>query len=197
LGLKGTFYIASQLATGRQLPSLDEQFASLDDVLRLQKMGHEIGCHTFTHYKLRNGSANELAWDACRNRQMLLDSGVHVKNFAYPYGQVTASAKAKLKPHYETLRSTYQGINEGKVDLGCLSVFNLYSETLDRDMVSKIVRETVRKNAWTIFYTHGVEEFPNRYGSTQDDLKWAIDTCQNAGAQVLSISDALDRIRKS
>lgn len=190
LDVKGTFYISGQLASGRRLPSIDENFASMDEVSQLHAMGHDIGCHTYSHYMLRKGSASELKWDAFMNRMELAKHGIHVKHFAFPYGAMSIPAKKLLGLNYSTMRSTYPGINYGRTDLRCLLVHSLYSNTLNKERIKAVVDKTIELKGWSIFYTHGVETSPNQFGCTPKDLRWAIQTCMEAGGKVLSVDEA-------
>lgn len=190
LNVKGTFYIASQLANGCQLPTITERFASMSDIVDIYNMGHDIGCHTFSHYNLRNGDASELHWDARKNRTELAKFGIDVRHFAFPYGSMSLAAKKVLGVNYNSMRSTYPGINHGAVDMRCLHVYALYSDTLDRKFLEKIIDKTIEKKGWTIFYTHGVEVSPNRFGCTPEDLLWVMQKCNAAGGRILSIDEA-------
>src|SRR6266481_6640861 len=53
--VKATFYIALKIATD------DGAFLGPTEVQELHECGHEIGCHTFSHYRLSTGDANGLA----------------------------------------------------------------------------------------------------------------------------------------
>lgn len=78
-GMTGTFYLnSSRLGSAGRL--------SVDDALRLQTAGNEIGGHTVTHADLPTLSTDEQGRQVCNDRAVLLNDGLHVTNFAYPYG---------------------------------------------------------------------------------------------------------------
>jgi peptidoglycan/xylan/chitin deacetylase (PgdA/CDA1 family) len=65
-----------------------ERYMTTSDALSLQADGNEIGGHTVSHADLPTLSTDEAKRQA-RNDRELLDRGLNVKNFAYPYGDAT------------------------------------------------------------------------------------------------------------
>ncbi|GGL17172.1 Ig-like domain-containing protein [Mangrovihabitans endophyticus] len=104
-GMRGTFYINSSRlgASGR----LD-----LAEVEALQDQGHEIGGHTVTHADLPTLSPNEQARQICDDRVSLLNKGLRVTNFAYPYGDENAAVQQVVADC---------GYNSGRVVGGVIS----------------------------------------------------------------------------
>jgi peptidoglycan/xylan/chitin deacetylase (PgdA/CDA1 family) len=82
-GVKSTFYVAMGLNAEEPGSFLNEV-----DVRYLAAEGHEIGCHTWSHYRLseHQGNASGLAADATRNRDRLLEftDGRYPRNFSFP-----------------------------------------------------------------------------------------------------------------
>ena len=71
-GVRGTFYIAGGLA-GRV--EVDRTLISSDGCADLADRGHEVGCHTYSHTKIRRMSGGGLARDLDRNADYLKRSG--------------------------------------------------------------------------------------------------------------------------
>ena len=88
----GTFYISGG---GCGLMSPGGRLASAEQLKALYAAGHEIGCHTFSHVAVGAVSRNTLIAELERNRIFL--QGIHrdigVRNFAYPYGDLSFAAK--------------------------------------------------------------------------------------------------------
>lgn len=77
-GMRGTFYINSGRLGG-------SGYLDLGQATSLQARGHEIGGHTVSHADLPTLSTNEAKRQVCNDRLTMLDAGLRVKNFAYPY----------------------------------------------------------------------------------------------------------------
>ncbi|WP_367319901.1 polysaccharide deacetylase family protein [Streptomyces sp. HUAS ZL42] len=85
-GMKATFYVNS----GRLgLPG----YLTTAQVQQLAADGHEIGGHTVTHPHLPALGADDQKREICDDRVALLNLGVPVKNFAYPFGDSSAATE--------------------------------------------------------------------------------------------------------
>lgn len=194
--IKATFYIASGLcpADGDVSDPGEEgtRFLSSAEVAELDRQGHDIACHTFSHYMLSKGSAQEIEADAKKNVQVLHDllGETKVEHFSYPFGEINYPAKRLLSQHYKTLRSTRPGLNVGMSDLYFLRANTIYSSTFDEAAIKSSIEEAVQKGGWLIFYTHGVEDNPDPYSCTPGQLDWVLEQCASSGASVLPIAEA-------
>lgn len=88
--MDGTFYIPSGLVgqPGR---------LTWEDVRGLQAEGNEIGGHTVNHLHLDALDDAEQARQVCDDRAALINQGLRVTNFAYPYGASGPSTGAIVK----------------------------------------------------------------------------------------------------
>src|SRR6266446_7961079 len=64
--VKATFYVALGFRGEK-----GEQFLEPAQILDLYKDGHEIACHTYSHYRLSKGDTDGLRADAEKNRTQL------------------------------------------------------------------------------------------------------------------------------
>ena len=194
-GVKATFYVALGMSGG------DGEFIGPDQVRMLAGRGHQIGCHTLSHYSLRAGTPAGLYEDALAGKRALesLLAGTPTDHFAYPYGAVSVRAKALLQRAFTTMRTSTSGINVGRVDLSYLRAENLYSRGsgLDLDRVRRRVQATVDGGGWLIFYTHGVRDDGDEYDTTREDFRRAVEIVMEAGAPVLPVAQAMDSIRSA
>ncbi|WP_434994487.1 polysaccharide deacetylase family protein [Arthrobacter sp. Ld5] len=92
--LKGTFYVSSGLladepGSGDPPPTT----MTVDQVRTLQDEGHEIGGHTATHNNLTKLVPDEAQRQICRDRATLIDLGLRVTSFAYPFGASTGETQ--------------------------------------------------------------------------------------------------------
>src|SRR5690606_33836113 len=108
-GAKGTFYIAGSLG-GQVEP--DRTLISPEGCRELARRGHEIGCHTFAHRRIRT-FGRSLADDLDHSRHYLSECGVEQmpRNFAFPYNAAWPLARRILKRRYLTCRGAGEAIN--------------------------------------------------------------------------------------
>ncbi len=189
-GIKATFYIC----LGMQDTT---RFVGPREVQLLQTDGHEIGCHTYSHYLLTIGSALGMAADAKRNRELLshLMNGMAPHSFSFPFGELSFAAKRELRMHYSTLRSSRPGVNSGISDFNCLRAVSLESDTYSEALVHSWLDDAVRRTGWLIFFTHGITSNPSRYDLTLQMLESLLATCVGRGFQTLPVEQAARVIR--
>jgi len=190
-GARGTFYVA-----GRGCGSANAGGplrASIDQLRTIWANGHEIGCHTFSHPAVRYMSFDELDSELDRNQSVLktISSDIVVRNFAYPYGDMSVRTKRYLETRFDSCRSGHAGINTTVADLGALNAWPLDNASVDRLKVAELIAETVRTSGWLIFYSHDVADQPSRFGVSPDLLKWAVDGAEEAGCRLTTIAQSL------
>ncbi|MDH4283307.1 MAG: polysaccharide deacetylase family protein, partial [Myxococcales bacterium] len=148
-----TFYVASGLRP-------EEGFLDPSDFASLRVHGFDIACHTFSHYSLDGGTSKGLALDAARNR-LAFERELRVgrpRDFSYPFGEVSVSAKRLIGQSYATARGVYPGVNRVGSDLLLLRANPLFSTSADWEATKRMLDETTETSGWVIFYTHGVVE---------------------------------------
>jgi peptidoglycan/xylan/chitin deacetylase (PgdA/CDA1 family) len=194
-GARGTFY-----ATGSHCGKIIDDIVqySKEDLFRLVRDGHEIGCHTFHHRRVSTLTARELKTEVDLNTKFFASClpPINARTFAYPYGDRTLRATLKLQRMFDSCRSTETGLNVDKVDLGRLRAIRLYNGRIDVDGVQAVIREAVARKAWLIFYTHDVDQAPSEFGCTPELLEEAVKVASSADADVLPVTQALGRVRR-
>jgi len=194
-GARGTFYIAGG-GCGTGSPD-GPMRASMEQLRTVWKKGHEIGCHTYSHPTVRRMSNDGIGAEIDRNQVALkvIDAGIVIRNFAYPFGDLSVRTKRYLESRFDSCRSAHAGINSGVADLGALDAWPLDSASLDRSKIATLIDETARSRGWLIFHSHDVAERPSRYGVTPDLLEWAVGTARQAGCILATVAGALSIIR--
>ena len=189
-GAHGTFYIAG---AGCEKDSPVGLLASIDQLKTIYAKGHEIGCQTFSHVPVSSLSRGELEREWALNQSALkrIDPNLSVRNFAYPYGDLSFRARLHLETLFDSCRSIDPGINTGVADLGLLKSCILDTSSIDRAEISRLVADTVRTNGWLIFLSHDVCDQPSRFGVRPDLLEFALRSAQLAGLQPVTIAQAL------
>jgi peptidoglycan/xylan/chitin deacetylase (PgdA/CDA1 family) len=186
---RGTFY-----AVGSYCDQVIDGVAYFhnEDLSVLFSAGHEIGCHTFHHRRVSeltaSGLTEEINLNAAFIARHLPDVSMH--SFAYPFGDVSLSAKMNLQRTFTTCRGTGFGLNTLTVDLGRLQAVRLYNRVINLEEIFALIQEAVSTNAWLIFYTHDVGEVPSDFGCTETLLEHAVNMALSAGVDILPVSAA-------
>jgi peptidoglycan/xylan/chitin deacetylase (PgdA/CDA1 family) len=193
-GACGTFYVAGSGCGTTSADGLPR--ATIDQLRKVWANGHEIGCHTYSHAAVRFMSLDELGLELDRNQTVLkkINSNIVLRNFAYPYGDMSVRTKHYLEARFDTCRSGHAGINTGVADLGALDAWPLDNANLDRAKIAELIAATVQTRGWLIFYSHDVAEQPSRFGVSPLLLEFAASTAKRAGCVLTSIADGFNLI---
>jgi peptidoglycan/xylan/chitin deacetylase (PgdA/CDA1 family) len=103
-GVRGTFYLSGALA-GQVEPA--RTLISREGSRELFDRGHEIGCHTYSHRKIRRFSSAGLALDLDRNAAYLEHLGIKPgpTNFAFPHNAAWPPARAEFRKRFRSCRA--------------------------------------------------------------------------------------------
>jgi peptidoglycan/xylan/chitin deacetylase (PgdA/CDA1 family) len=191
--VRGTFYIAAGICG---TADTHWRLIDRDDVRVLHAAGHEIGCHTFSHVNVERLDAAGMNEESRRNQAALAElvPGLKLSNFCFPFGRLSLPRKLQLQRRFDTCRGIYEGINAGTVDLGLLRVIELYDRTLTPDKLAAVLRETVARNGWLIFYTHDVADPPSWIGCSPELLRATVAATKAAGLLCLTVREAVAEI---
>jgi peptidoglycan/xylan/chitin deacetylase (PgdA/CDA1 family) len=189
-GAHGTFYIAGA-GCGKTGPV--GLLASTEQIRTVWLRGHEIGCQTYLHSAVSRLCRSELETECFRNQSTLkmIDDKIAVRNFAYPYGDLSFGARRYLEMQYDSCRSVDHGINHRIADLGSLKSWALENSTIDRKKITALIADTIRTNGWLIFISHDVTDQPSKYGVHPDLLDFAVQVGQRSGCELVTVDEAL------
>jgi len=187
----GTYYAAFGLM-GQQAPA--GQIFYAEDLDRLFKEGHELGCHTFDH--CHSFEANPLAFEdsIVRNLSALreLFPSASFRSFSYPMAEPRLRIKRNASRHFLCCRGGDQKLNEGTADLNRLSAFFLEKSWGGPAAAKRMIDRNQKSRGWLILATHDVSDTPSRFGCTpgffEDIVKYAI----ASGARVLPVAQACE-----
>jgi peptidoglycan/xylan/chitin deacetylase (PgdA/CDA1 family) len=194
LHARGTFYVSGENC-GK--PSPTGRLATAEQLKTLHAKGHEIACHTYSHTPVVGIGRQALAADLDRNRLFLqgIAGNVPVRNFAYPYGDISFAAKRYLGERYDSCRATIPGVNADVADLGVLKCNALEQASIGRQGISHLITETVRRNGWLLFASHDVNDAPSPYGMRPELLTFALRSALAAGCRIVTVAQALRILR--
>lgn len=190
-GVSGTFYLASSFCD-RTVDGID--YYAPDDVRRLLRAGHEIGCHTASHARVPELDKQTMSDELDRNQQFVSHhfDDVQLRSFAYPFGSVSPGAKLMLQNRFASCRGISPEINVDTVDLGLVRAISLYEHLFDRPKLQALLGK-LHGNTWLVFYTHDVDPAPSAYGVSPDLLAYAVKTAAEMGHEILPVKNALGR----
>jgi peptidoglycan/xylan/chitin deacetylase (PgdA/CDA1 family) len=201
--IKATFYVATGLAPDNhpvnQQDTSEIRFLTHSEIEYLDRIGHDIACHTYSHYMLEQGNAEQMERDAVKNIQALsaLIGGKPIEHFSYPFGQLSFNAKRLLSRHYKTMRSSRPGINFHNTDLYLLRAISIHNSMFNKLTISEIIKDVVDGCGWLIFYTHGVDDNPGQYDCSPKQLDWVLAEAVKSDARILPVADAYKTIMKT
>ncbi|MDK1492357.1 polysaccharide deacetylase family protein [Sinorhizobium sp. 7-81] len=192
-GARGTFYIAGGLA-GQVEP--DRTLISPAGCGELFVRGHEIGCHTFSHRRIRDMSVAALGRDLDRNADYLQNVGVTpaAVNFAFPYNAAWPWTRAELRRRYCTCRGGGEAINRGPVDPLMLKAVEIRQPEQHARALTRWIDEVVERPGWLVFFTHDIAPRPTPYGCSPETFDHLVRYAVDKGCQVLPVDRVLNRI---
>lgn len=192
-GARGTYYVASGLLNS--FNTLGVHFCN-DDLKALVSAGNEVGTHTGSHISNRAVTLKSYKADVVKGNSFVqeLVKEHSKRNFAYPFGHVTLAAKQVTGKLNSSCRSTFGGINHGRIDLNLLLANRLYSSTTDLEAVNDLIRINSKIGGWLIFYTHDVRDKPSQYGCTPGFFEDVVKKAAKSDARILTVAAALAEI---
>mgnify|MGYP006278226589 CR=1 FL=1 len=191
-GWRGTFYAAAGMAGGANHLG---RLYDLGDLHRLARSGHEIGCHTYAHFDAARMDADALAAEVDRNARCLRLAGYEgaLASFAFPYGEATPQAKARLASRFLALRGVRPGVNRTGSDLNLLSAVPLDGGEAGLAAALRQLDAAARRPGWIIFYGHDVRETPSEWGCTPAFFETVVDAVAATGAEVVTVREGARR----
>jgi peptidoglycan/xylan/chitin deacetylase (PgdA/CDA1 family) len=192
-GLRGTYYTSMGLMGQR---SSQGQMYNAEDLQTLVEGGHELACHTFSHLYCPRAERSEVQRECERNRRAVAEAlgGYRLRNFSFPSGGVTWSAKTTVTSIYDSCRTVEHGVNRNPVDLGFLRANPVYSSRPMGEL-HRLVEENVEQAGWLIFYTHDVSHRHSTVGCTPEYFRDVLRSAVASGASIMTVAEAVSRFQ--
>ncbi|MEZ5954522.1 MAG: polysaccharide deacetylase family protein [Hyphomonas sp.] len=191
---KGTYYACSGMAgTQNETGALFDEV----DVRRLTEHGHEIGAHTRSHIDCAQTPLSAILADvgACLMDLKAMGVDGKIRQFAYPYGETTVGLKQRLSSQFDAVRGILSGRNVAGADLMQLRAYELDGSDARSERALAAIRGLRKQPAWVVLFTHDVSEGNSGFGISPATLERLVAEAKSAGADLLTMSDALDSIR--
>lgn len=204
-GTLGTYY-ASLGLMGKQSPV--GPICDEEDLKELAYLGHELGCHTFSHCHSWNTPPDMYKRAILENQKALreLIPGASFQTFSYPHSAPRLSVKKVAGSYFRCCRggglkvgrylyrhaAGGQTFNSGSTDLNCLCAFFLEKSTDNPEAVKTLIDQNARARGWLIFATHDVCANPSPFGCTPDFFEQVVQWSLESGARILPVMKALE-----
>lgn len=191
-GAHATYYLNGGLCGGYFEGR--EQYRS-EDVEAIAAAGHEIGSHLYDHVSVLQISSRRLREQIARNDRFLADilgAGFRAQSLAYPYGDMSVSAKWICARRFRACRSVLWGLNSGMVDLAQIRIVPLdqgFSKEVDWDAT---IAQAAREKAWIVALAHGVDERFHPFSCHPKTLDRVLRQAHGAGLAVMPVAEAFD-----
>jgi peptidoglycan/xylan/chitin deacetylase (PgdA/CDA1 family) len=186
---RGTYYLCAGLfgETGHMGRYIDATEAA-----DLAARGHEIACHSHGHVDAHRTDGAALLADSDRNVTTLTALGGSARHFAFPYGEVSPAAKARLADRYGSLRGVHAGLVHEGADLNQLPAVGIEGD--DGEAVARAwIDRAVKTGRWLILFTHDVSDSPSPWGCTPAALDRLAAHARGAGCALKTVGEVLDR----
>ncbi len=191
-GYRGVYFVASSYMDGAD--GVIAPYADWSAVKALAARGHEIACHTHGHRNCAVIGPREAAAETERNARALEQHGLAAPaTFAYPFGDVSAAAKAALAPRFKLLRATHPGLIARGGDLNQAPAVAVEGPHAVETATHWLQRAKAQ-NAWLILYTHDVTEAPSPYGCTPAAFQAVVDLVARMGLEVVTVREGAARL---
>jgi len=194
-GAWATFYISIGML---ESDSPSGPIASVDDLRRAVKEGHELGCHTFDHRHSWNTNPDLFVQSVFKNRRALFEifPEMTFSTLAYPFCGPKPSIKKAVGKLFRCCRSGGQTFNIGITDLNLLKAYFLdvrIGNTINT--IKNIIDKNSESNGWLIFATHDIDDNPSPYGCSKSFFNEVVAHAAKSGAILLPVGKACERIQ--
>lgn len=191
-GARGTFFIAGGLA-GQVEP--ERRLISPEGCRDLAERGHEVGCHTFSHRRIRSMQGGALARDLDLNEAYLAGLGIRQpRNFAFPYNAAWPAARREFRRRFRSCRAAGEAINREAVDPLMLKSVEIRQPEQDAMALTGWIDDLVARPGWLIFFTHDIAARPTPYGCTPGTFEHLVSHASERGCTILPVDAVLARL---
>lgn len=192
-GARGTFYIAGGLAG---LVEPERVLIGPEGCRELALRGHEVGCHTFSHRRIRDIPRSELPQDLDRNATYLASLGIPQPpaNFAFPYNAAWPLARSEFRRRFRSCRGAGEAINRGLVDPLMLKAVEIRQPEANARELTRWIDDVAEAPGWLVFFTHDIARRPTAHGCTPETFDHLVAHAVARGCTILPVDRVLDRI---
>ncbi|MBI2064604.1 MAG: polysaccharide deacetylase family protein [Candidatus Yanofskybacteria bacterium] len=188
-GIKSTQYVSvSELKYNDRY----RNYMSVEDVLSMERMGHEIGSHAVNHIRLNKLNEAEIDFQLEKSREELIGMGIKlIDTFAPPYGEYTDYLTAAASKNYIATRMADPGMNDRETDPQLLYGYQMENWMVFDPYMKRLVSRAIKEKKWLIFVFHQVAKPDYRYYTSPEDLISLTNYLTRKGVPIMTVRDVI------
>lgn len=149
-GIKTTQFIVADY-------DVNEAYMTPEQIRELQKQGHDIGSHSYSHADHSKLQGDELILEVAGSRAVLNSKFGGVNNFAAPFGRYNQDVTKMIRKCYQSHRTTDTGFNAPGYDRYQIKVQNVEVDTTP-EQIREWAQFAQNNNLWLVLVYHQVED---------------------------------------
>lgn len=178
----------------------DKQYVSWEQIGQMQKAGHEIACHTYSHADLVQLDDTNLEIEIGGCKTELTKRFGTVDNFAAPYGSTNGRSMVVIKKYFTSARNTdgdpTNGVTDDDVNVRAnfdrydiMGVTVRHNTTVDE--LKTLVDYAKAHNAWVVLTYHQADDGPSQWGLDPAKLETQLKYLSETNVRIVTMKDAL------
>jgi peptidoglycan/xylan/chitin deacetylase (PgdA/CDA1 family) len=181
-------------------------YMSWEQIIALQKAGHEVACHTVNHPDLTTLDDDDISrqLNTCRD-DLSKELNTKVDDFASPYGSYDARTITDIKKVFGSQRNINgvisDGITDSDVNLpGTFDRYNIIGVTVRRettvDQLKQLVNYAAARNAWLVLVYHQADDGPSQYGIDPNAMDKQLAYLSGTNLRIVTIAQVMSGLDK-
>ncbi len=135
----------------------NEAYMSPEQIREMQKQGHDIGSHSYSHADHEVLQDQDLAREVAGSRAVLNYKFGGTNNFAAPFGRYNEEVNTAIKQCYQSHRTTDTGFNAPGYNRYTVRVQNVEVDTTP-EQIREWAEFARDNNLWLVLVYHQVED---------------------------------------
>ena len=190
-GIKSTQYVST---TELRYNDRYHNYMSIEDVLNMERMGHEIGSHAVNHIRLNKLNEADINFQLEKSREELIGMGIKsIDTFAPPYGEYTDYLTVATGRNYIATRMADPGMNDRETDPQLLYGYQMENWMVFDPYMKRLVSRAFKEKKWMIFIFHQVAKPDYRYYTSPGDLQSLVDYLIINKIPVMPVRDVIKK----
>ncbi|MDQ5944420.1 MAG: hypothetical protein QG658_487 [Patescibacteria group bacterium] len=181
-GIKTTQFVVADY-------DVNEAYMSPDQIRAMQKLGHDIGSHSFSHADHEVLQDKDLAREVAGSRTVLNQKYGGTNNFAAPFGRYNQDVNDAVKQCYQSHRTTDSGFNTPGYDRYTVRVQNVEVDTKP-EQIREWAEFARDNNLWLVLVYHQVED-GGAYSVDTAALESHLKAVKDTGVHTATYEEAL------
>jgi len=164
-------------------------YMSPDEILDMQKQGHDIGSHSYSHADHSKIHDEDLMREVAGSRTVLNAKFGGINNVAAPFGRYNQDVTRTIRECYQSHRTTDTGFNAAGYDRYQIKVQNVEVNTTPEQIQgwAEFARDN---NLWLILVYHQVQD-GGEYSVDSKQLESHLKAVKDTGIHTATFEEAL------